>query len=207
MANDDAPGLAPYCSQDRFGLLADVHHVGHGHLHAEGQLVLADPRQGLGIAELGQLVLVELPQRVEGAAAVGAVHPLGIADVEDRVAHGPALHALIDAGQKAGAPEGLAAGRVGPAADQDDEAGQVLVLRAQAIGDPRAHRGPAVAGRAGVEEQLGRRMVELVGVHRLDDGDVVDDAAEVRPELADDRAALAAFLRTCTASPAAWGAP
>ena len=100
--------------------------------------------------------------------------PFGIADVQDRVAHRPALHALVHAGQKAGAPEGLAAGRVRAAADQDDEAGQVLVLRAQAVGDPRAHRGPAVARRARVEEQLRRRMVELVGIHRLDDRDVVD---------------------------------
>ncbi len=59
-------------------------HVGNGHLHPEGQLVLADPRQRLGIAELGELVFVELPQCIERAAAVGAVHPLGIADIQDR---------------------------------------------------------------------------------------------------------------------------
>ena len=101
MANDDAPGLGAVLLEDAFGLLADVHHVGNRHLHAEGQLVLADPRQGLGVAELGELVLVELPQRVERAAAVVAVHALGVADVEDRVADGPALHPLVDAGQKA----------------------------------------------------------------------------------------------------------
>ena len=78
------PRLRSVLVQDRFGLLADVHHVGNGHLHAEGQLVLADPRQRLGVAELGELVLVELPQRVESAAAVGAVHALGVADVENR---------------------------------------------------------------------------------------------------------------------------
>ncbi len=59
------PRLGAVLLHDRFRLLADVHHVGNRHLHAESQLVLADPRQGLRIAELGELVLVELPQGVQ----------------------------------------------------------------------------------------------------------------------------------------------
>ena len=94
-------GLGPVHLEDLLGLLADVHHVGDRHLHPVGQLVLADPRQGLGVAELLELVFVELAEGVERAAAVGPVHPLGIAHVEDRVAHRPALHALVDAGQEA----------------------------------------------------------------------------------------------------------
>ena len=105
------PGFRAILLQDRFGLLADIHDVGNGHLHPEGQLVLADPRQSLGIAKLGKLIFVELPERIESAPPIGPVHSFGIADVEDRIADGPALHPLVNAGQKAGAPEGFAAGR------------------------------------------------------------------------------------------------
>ena len=80
-------------------------------------------------------------------------------------------------------------------ADQDDETRQVLILGAQSVGDPGAHRRATIARRARVEEQLGRRMIELVGVHRLDDGDLVDRAAQVGQELADHRAALTALLK------------
>ncbi len=50
-----------------------------------------------------ELMLVELPEGVERSAAGGAVHALRVADVEDRVAGGAALHALVDRGQEAGA--------------------------------------------------------------------------------------------------------
>ena len=56
------PGLGAVFFQDFLGLLADIHRVGDGHLHPECQLVLADPRHGLGVAELGKLVFVELPR-------------------------------------------------------------------------------------------------------------------------------------------------
>ena len=66
------------------------------------------------------------------------------------------------------------------AGDQHDEAGQVLVLGAQAVGDPGAHAGPAGPRRAGVEQQLGGGVVELVGVHRPDHAQLVGDLVQVR---------------------------
>ncbi len=180
--------------EDALGFLADVHHVGHRHLHPEGQLVLADPGQGLGVAELLQLVLVELAERIECAAAISAIHSFRIAHIQDRVADRPALDALVDAGQEARAPEGLAAGRVRAAADQHDEARQVLILRSQTVGNPRAHRRAAVARGAGEDVKLGGRVVELIGMHRSDDGDVVGDLAHAGQELADRLPALAALL-------------
>src|SRR5213076_918362 len=43
---------------------------------------------------------------------------------------------------------------------------------------------------AGVEEELGRRVVELIGLHRLHQRDLVDDLREVGKRLAEFRAAL-----------------
>jgi len=39
---------------------------------------------------------------------------------------------------------------------------------------------PVDSAEAGVEEDLSGRMIELVGLHRFDDADVVDDAGEMR---------------------------
>ena len=50
------------------------------------------------------------------------------------------------------------------------------------------------------------RVVELRGVHRSDEGDVVGDLAEVRQQLGDLGAALA-VLANDTASRAAWESP
>ena len=69
--------------------------------------------------------------------------------------------------------------------------GRSWFSRAQAVGDPRAHRGVAGALVAGEQQHLGGGVVELVGPHRVDDRHVVDDRGEVRQQLADPRAALA----------------
>ena len=112
-----------------------------------------------------------------------AIHARGIGDVQHRIALRTALHALEDRGQKTAAPEAIAGAGMGAAGDQDDEAGQVLALRAEAIGHPRAHRRPAKLRRAGEQQQLRRGVVELVGEHRLDEAQVVGDAGKLRQGL------------------------
>ncbi len=77
------------------------------------------------------------------------------------------------------------------AAHQHDEAGQVGALAAQAVVDPRAHAGPAGDARARVHERVGRVVIDLLGLHRADDADVVGDAGDVRQQLADALARLA----------------
>ena len=64
-------------------------------------------------------------------------------------------------------------------------------FRAEAVDHPRAQAGPARLRETRVQEDLGRRMVELVGVHRLDDGDLVDHLGQVRQHLRELGAALA----------------
>ena len=74
---------------------------------------------------------------------------------------------------------------------EDDEAGQVLRLAAQAVERPRAEARLAELLRAGAHQDLAGGVVERVGDHRLDDGDVVDDVRQVRQQLGELGAALA----------------
>ena len=133
--------------------------------------------------------------------------PGGIRDVQHRVALRAALHALIDARQKAAAPQRLAAVGPLPRLDQHDEARQILVLAAQAVRQPRAHARPAELRRAGVEEELRRRVVELVGAHRLDDRDVVDDRRQVRQQVRYLTPRSGRASRTCAACRASSARP
>ena len=93
--------------------------------------------------------------------------------------------------EEAAAPAALAAVGLVLAGEQDDEAGQVGALAAQAVRQPGAEAGPADDLVAGVHEDLGRRVVELRGVHRAQDGDVVGDRPQVRQQLGDLGAGLA----------------
>src|SRR5690606_40242727 len=61
---------------------------------------------------------------------------------------------------------------------------QVLVLRAQAVAEPRPHARPYLPGVATVEQQKRRLVVRHVGMHRTDDGDVVDRLGRVVKQLA-----------------------
>ncbi len=172
-------------------LAGDVHDARHAGLHAVGQFVLGDAGDRLRMAELHGLQFVEFLQRVERAPAQAAVHAGGVGDVEHRVALAAALHALVDRRDEAAAPAALAAAGLHAAGNEGDKPRQVLVFRAQAVGGPGAHRRPALARVAGEQQQLGRGVVELVGVHRLHQRDVVGDAVEVRAGVAHPQAGLA----------------
>ena len=74
---------------------------------------------------------------------------------------------------------------------QHDEAGQVLVVAAQAVVDPGAEAGPAGDGMAGVQEQHAVGVQRQVGLHRADDGQVVGAGGDVREQVADRQAGLA----------------
>ena len=119
---------------DRFRFLADVHGFGHRHLHAEGHFVLGDPGEDFRVAHFLVLQLVKGTQRVDGVLSNVTADARRVRDVEDRVALGAQLYALVHRGQETAAPHAFAGTRGRLAGYEDDEAREVLVLRAQAIG-------------------------------------------------------------------------
>ena len=122
------------------------------------------------------------PDRVE----LEPLHPGGdpgrVGEVQHRLAALLEQHAGMGRRQEAVAPGERPRHR--PAArHQHDVAGEVLRLAPQPVRDPRPGAGPARRVGPGAEEDLRRPMVELVGVHRPDQCDVVGALADVRQQL------------------------
>ena len=90
------------------------------------------------------------------------------------------MHALVDRGQEAAAPAGIAAARPLLAGAEDDERRQVLRLRAETVGDPGAHARPAELHGPGVHQELAGSVIESVRDHRLHDRDVIGRFGQVR---------------------------
>ena len=68
---------------------------------------------------------------------------------------------------------------------QHDKPGQILRIGAESVNRPRAHARTPGNLRTGIHKHVRRVVVDRVGVHRLDDGDVVDDRAGVRQQFAE----------------------
>ena len=100
---------------------------------------------------------------------------------------------LIDGGQESIAPQRRPHGG-GDVRAKHHEAGQVLVLGAEPVGEPGAHGWPAGLVRAGVHHQAGRLVIGNFRVDRAYPANIVRHFAQMRPELADVHAALPVFL-------------
>ena len=126
--------------------------------------------------------LLSCGERVELPPLRSLRQPL-VADVLDELVDLGVLRvdvrSLIDARQKRRLPVLRLLNRIA-AGDHRDEAGQILVLGPQAVGEPRAHAGPHQPRLAAVHQQQRRLVIGHVGVHRADDGDVVDVLGRVR---------------------------
>ena len=141
-----------------------------------------------GIAELAMIELVELGQVVEHPPPGRGGEARRVREIEHRVAHRAELDPLVRGRQEAAAPEPVVERLVvrvaRPLRDHHHERRQVLVLASQAVGDPRADAGPAGKLGAGLEERHRRVVVDRLGVHRLDEAQLVRDLRRVRQELA-----------------------
>ena len=87
------------------------------------------------------------------------------------------------------------AGAIGPhvAIGVDrDEARQVLVLGPQPVAEPRAHRRPHIDRDSGVKLERGRGMGLVVGVHGPEQAEVVGHTRQVRHQVRDHHAGVAA---------------
>ena len=153
-------GLGAVHVPDVFGLAGDVDDFGGDVLHAEGHLEGGDAGVDLGIADGFEALVVEEIHGVDGAALGFAGDAFGVGEVEHGIADGVERDAVVDGGQEAGGPVAVAAGGAFLAGGHDDEAGKVAVLRAEAVADPRAERGPAELLGAGGHEDLRRGVVE-----------------------------------------------
>ncbi len=80
---------------------------------------------------------------------------------------------LIGARQKGRPPVLGCHDRIAPRT-HGDEAGQVLVFRAQAVSDPGSHAGALQAAVAAVHQHERWLVIGHVGIHRADDAQVVD---------------------------------
>ena len=76
--------------------------------------------------------------------------------------------------------------------EQDEVVGEVAVLAAESVARPGSEARAARDLVTGQELRHGRRMVDLVGMHRAHDAEVVGDGLEVREPFADALAALTA---------------
>ncbi len=114
-----------------------------------------------------------------------------VGEVQHRIANAAKLDSLVDRRQKTAAPIAVpTAGTLG-SRTENNKPGQVLGLASEAIERPRPQAGFPEQLRSGVHHDLGRRMIERVGDHRLHDRDVIDHLGGVRKQLRQLRAALA----------------
>ncbi len=178
---------------DVVGFLRIVGQLRHAHLHSERQFVLGNSRGDVGIVDRRVERLVQLAHHAHHFRLALGRHAGRILGVQHRVSGRAKLRALEPARQQAAGP--LAAGDglrlPAPFGSKHDEAGQVVRLGAQTVQHPRPHAGPARDECARVHEQVGRIMVDLLGVHRPDDAEVVGHSAEVREDRGDFLAAPA----------------
>ena len=178
-------------------LLADVERVRRLHLHPVGQLEGCDARFELSLARTGRRVaLVQGAEQIQLRSLVADGNLL-VVDVLDEPLDarlgGVEVGALEDAGEKGALPVLRLLNRVAARAHRD-EAGEILVLRAEAVSDPRAHARARQARVAAVEQHERRLVVGHVRVHRADDADVVNALRRLRENLTDLDAAPAVFL-------------
>ena len=125
-------------------------------------------------------------------ALPGVVDALGRPEVGDRLRAAPQPGPLVDGRHEAGPPVPGTAGDLGLLDVLDDDvAGQVLVLGAEAVGHPAPQRRPAAADRAGVHLADAVDVVQPVGDARPDHRQVVGALGDVRQPVGDPHAALA----------------
>ena len=94
------------------------------------------------------------------------------------------MNTLVDRGEKATSPDTLASIRGFSATGENHEPGQVFVFGAESIGGPRTERCSAEQIGSGMQEKLCRGVIKLFRLHRLHDGDVVDDFRQKLPDFA-----------------------
>ena len=178
-------------------LFRDIEDVGHGELHAEGELHGLDT--GLEMAVFLQpfeVHPVEPGEEVRLVALLDA-RQVRIAQIaHDRFGlHAGDVHvgACVRPRQEGASPIGKLAAGLGPWA-HGDEARQILVVGSQAVGQPGAH-----AWAIGLQGSEGHHQdragvlgyVRMTGVNKAE---VIDELSDMREDIADHFSALSVAL-------------
>ena len=179
-------------------LLGQIHQFRNRGLHAIGHFVLGDARLDLRIPELLRPHAVDLRHRVEHAASRGRIDSLRVRQIQHRVAARAKLDALVPRRQEAGAPQAreqrLGLVEVAALRDEHDESGQVVILAAQSVTHPRPHRRASGLLKPALNEGDRRVVIDGIGLHGLDERDVVHHLAGVGQEFAQFRSGLSVLL-------------
>ena len=102
---------------------------------------------------------------------------------------------MVPAGNEARAP--LPLGQLlAVTGNHDDEGREILIRGPQSVGHPRAEARPTGNLETGLHERHSGIVIDLLGVHRLDEAEIVDDLRRVRHQLADPGPRLSILLES-----------
>ena len=176
----------------RLGL--DVHYAGHRHLHAKRHFVLRNASDGFRVTGFLVGFFIEILQGIQGQPPNIAGHACWVLHIKDGASHATALHTLVNAGQEPATPQCLARARRTTSGKQHNVTWQIGVLRPKSPRDPRTLRWISKPWKTGVNNELGRRVVELVRRHRFHEANVVNHLGKLRQTIRDPGPALPVLL-------------
>lgn len=175
------------------GFFREVSDFGSADLHAGGEFVAFDAGdERVLVIVFAGVAGVELGEEIVGGGLLGAGDLRGRFEIGDGFRLIAEDDALVGGGEEAVAPVGDAAGRESATIGEDDEGGEVLVFGAESVGDPGADGGEALEDEAGGHLEDGGSVGVGAGDHRVEEGEVVGEVAQVGQEIGDHFAGLAA---------------
>ncbi len=182
---------------DAFWFLGEVEGIVGFHLHAICQLKRLHSRLEKTIVLAALLIaLVQFAEQVKLPALFGSGGVL-VADVLDQLVDLRLARVdvgrLVGSGQERGPPVLISLRRQAIGA-QDDEAGKILILRAQPVRDPGTEAGADLPNVAAIHHHQRRLVIRDVGMHGADDAQIVDALSDIRKDFADFDTVLAVFL-------------
>ena len=163
--------IQPVTAADGFGLPFQVAHFKGGRLHPPAKFIAGDAGIERGVTgAAGAVMQIQLSEHIERLTLARGklLRRQQVSDGRPGIAQPGALEGR---GQKAIAVIRGASERAG--FKQEHVGGEVTVFRSQPISHPRAEAGFTPGGFAGVELDAGGAVIVAVGLHRVDQAEVV----------------------------------
>ena len=167
-----------------------VHQLRRAGLQPIRHLVAVNARGNFGVVFNLQSSTIERTDQVYRVALKLGIHALGPAHVEDGIARVSKADPGMFARHEPGRPQRRAAADAA-AGGKHNKSRQITRLGTETVTEPRTEARSAGLGKTGIEKNLPGRVIELIRVHRPDDGDVIDDLGQVRQFVGQLRAGLA----------------